>query len=290
MTDSDKTRNAEPEIRNHLRIGGLALENGVLFQSARHWAVAVRTDDGSIQVASGEKALPGPAAALKRLPLLRAVAGLAETAALLPRAQAAGGRLPLPFGSPEAVVSLLVSMAGAMWVKKRAGRTLSPAVAELAITALTVLPSLIVLRRTRALQYHAAEHKSINAYETSGGLDREQTRDARAEHARCGSNVMAPALALMTAGNLLAGRLMRRPGNRTRLSISLVSLSGAIEAVQWAARHPSSPWARALTGMGSGLQRLVTTREPTEEQLAVSLAALKELLRLEGVGPKADGV
>ena len=56
---------------------------------------------------------------------------------------------------------------------------------------------------------------------------------------------------------------------------------------------PSSPWARLLTGMGAGLQSLVTTREPTEEQLTVSLAALKELLRLEGVttgglpGPQA---
>lgn len=288
-TDNETTRTPEPGTRNHVRIGGLALENGVLFQSARYWSVGVRAGDGSIRVSSGDKTLPGPAAALKRLPLLRAAAGLAETAALLPRARASGGKLPLPFGSPEATASLIVSMAGAMWVKKRAGRTLPPVIAELAITALTLVPSMIVLRRSRALQYHAAEHKSINAYETSGGLDREDARDARTEHARCGSNVMAPALALMTAGNLLAQRFMHRPGSRTRLGISLVSLSGAIEAVQWAARHPQSRWSRLLTGVGGSLQSLVTTREPSEDQLAVSMAALNELLRLEGITPEAAG-
>lgn len=288
-TDSEKTRNPEPETRNHVRIGGLALENGVLFQSARHWSVAVRAEDGSIRIASGEKVLPGPVAMLKQLPLLRAAAGLAETAALLPRAQAAGGRMPLPFSSPEAVASLIVSMAGAFWVKKRAGRSFSPLTAELAMTALTLLPSMVVLRRTRALQYHAAEHKSINAFESSGTVDRQSAASARAEHARCGSNIMAPALALMTAGNLLAQRLMRRPGSRTRLGISIVSISGAIEAVQWAARHPQSRWSRLLTGVGGSLQSLVTTREPSEDQLAVSMAALNELLRLEGILPEAAG-
>ncbi len=38
-----------------LRLGGMALRNGLLVHGPTHWAAAVRTRDGEIAVASGRK-------------------------------------------------------------------------------------------------------------------------------------------------------------------------------------------------------------------------------------------
>src|SRR4051794_41375643 len=49
--DSAAARADEPPIR----LGGMALRNGILVQSLDHWAAAVRTSEGEIKVASGTK-------------------------------------------------------------------------------------------------------------------------------------------------------------------------------------------------------------------------------------------
>ena len=38
-----------------IRLGGMALANGVLVHGPRHWACAVRAEDGELKVASGLK-------------------------------------------------------------------------------------------------------------------------------------------------------------------------------------------------------------------------------------------
>ena len=38
-----------------LRLGGMALRNGLLVHGPTHWAAAVRTRGGAIEVASGRK-------------------------------------------------------------------------------------------------------------------------------------------------------------------------------------------------------------------------------------------
>ncbi|MDQ3866136.1 MAG: hypothetical protein M3304_04825, partial [Actinomycetota bacterium] len=64
-----------------VRLGGMALENGVLVHGPTSWACAVRTDEGEVKVASGRKPLR---AAEIRSGLLRGPARLAEALALVP--------------------------------------------------------------------------------------------------------------------------------------------------------------------------------------------------------------
>ena len=45
----------KPVPEDKLRLGGMALRNGLLVHGPTHWAAAVRTDSGEIQVASGRK-------------------------------------------------------------------------------------------------------------------------------------------------------------------------------------------------------------------------------------------
>ena len=61
------------------------------------------------------------------------------------------------------------------------------------------------------------------------------------------------------------------------------SVSGAVELFAYADRRPGSPFGRAFHAVGREIQRLVSTREPTPEQLEVGRAALAEILRAEGV-------
>lgn len=281
-----------PETRDHkqqslagLKIGGMALENGVLFQTERHWAMAIRAQDGAIEVSSGVKYLPAPLKKMRRVPLLRGLVSLAETAAVLPTAHAGGGQLAAFSRSPQLLATMLVSVLGT-FIVRNSKKKLSPAVEEMAVSALSLVPTLMALRRSRAIQYHAAEHKSINAFEATGVADAGVASQARPEHPRCGSNIIGPAMVLMTVGNTLARRYLKRRSNVARLGVGVLSMSGAVEMVQWAARHPGSLLAKALTGPGEELQHILTTAEPTREQLDVGLSALRELLRLEG---KATG-
>jgi uncharacterized protein YqhQ len=57
--------------------------------------------------------------------------------------------------------------------------------------------------------------------------------------------------------------------------------SAAVEMFAWSDRNPERTLARAFHRPGHEIQRLIATREPTAEQLAVGAAALAEILRAE---------
>ena len=103
------------------------------------------------------------------------------------------------------------------------------------------------------------------------------------EHERCGSNLIAPMLACSVTGQVLTERLVERPGPVTRMLAALAGVGGAVELFVFAERNPESTVGRAVHGTGYELQRRFSTREPTPEQLEVGVAALHEVLRVEGV-------
>jgi uncharacterized protein YqhQ len=55
----------------------------------------------------------------------------------------------------------------------------------------------------------------------------------------------------------------------------------AVEVFAWSERHDGTAAARLLRRPGHELQRVLGTREPTEDQLDVGRAALAEILRVE---------
>src|ERR687898_2847863 len=68
-------------MADKLRLGGMALQNGVLVHGPTAWGCAVRLPDGSLKVASGEKPRLAPNV---QAPFLRGPLRLAEAFALLP--------------------------------------------------------------------------------------------------------------------------------------------------------------------------------------------------------------
>ena len=76
-------------------------------------------------------------------------------------------------------------------------------------------------------------------------------------------------------------RVLDRPSPAANAAVQLASLGAAVEVFAWSERHAQTATARALRRPGHELQRVLGTREPTDEQLEVGRAALDEILRAE---------
>jgi len=257
-----------------LRLGGMALRNGLLIHGPTHWAAAVRDSGGEIQARSERKPTLAPGL-VARLPGLRGPLRLAEAMAVLPivRRRLPAARLPFEDWRVLAAIGGTLAVTGAM----RRGRRASPA-RESAVQALGLLPALVAMRDRDLAAYHGVEHKAIAAYEQ--GVEDPAT--VPKEHDRCGSNLVAPMMLLSTGGTVLLERLVERPGPLVRAGVGLGGASIAVEMFTWSDRHHDAALARAFHAPGRAIQRLVATKEPTPEQLEVGVAALAEVLRVEG--------
>ena len=128
--------------QSSMRLGGMALANGVLVHGPRHWACGVRTEDGELKVASGLK--PVRAVDVKRR-LARGPARIAEVFALLPQVRRNLPEAALPFQRP----GVLGAMAGSMVAIQAVRRTsLSPLTQESLAALLALGPAVMALRGT----------------------------------------------------------------------------------------------------------------------------------------------
>ena len=231
-----------------MRLGGMALRNGLLIHGPTSWAAAARASDGSIRVASGAK--PSFAGSAGGVPLLRGPLKLAEALAVVPLARRRLPEARLPFEDSRVLLAALaVTVAGGAL---RRGEASSPARESIA-AALGLLPAAVALRGSELAAYHGVEHKAIGAYEQG----RSDPAAVAKEHERCGSHLIAP----------------------------LLVLSVAVELFAWCERNPDSSITRLVRRPGTEIQRLFATREPTPDQLEVGSAALDAILRAEGASP-----
>src|SRR3954449_4356877 len=98
-----------------IRLGGMALVNGVLVHGPTSWACAVRTPDGRLEVVSGRKRLMGSSL---RTPLLRGPVRLVESFAFLPRVKRAVPDAVFPFEGRRMVGALLATAVATQVVRR----------------------------------------------------------------------------------------------------------------------------------------------------------------------------
>jgi len=266
-----------PVPEDKLRLGGMALRNGLLVHGPTHWAAAVRARDGSVKVASGPKPDFG-SSRTERVPGLRGVTKLAEAFAVIPLVKRALPQAQLPMQDVRTLGAVAAAAAGGRVLRGAPGAARSLG-REAAVAAVSLVPAIAALRSGDLASYHGVEHKAIAAYESDG-----DAADATKEHDRCGSNLVAPMLASTALGNVAVRRAGLR-GPAAEGAVALGSMAFAVEVFAWGERHPDSMLARWLRKPGYEIQRAVGTREPTPEQLEVGRAALDEILRVEGAAP-----
>ena len=255
-----------------IRLGGMALSNGVLVHGPTAWACAIRTAEGELEVASARKRFP---ASRVRRPFLRGPARLAEVFALLPPVRRALPQARLPFERPSVLASM-VATAVAVRVIRDSGRV-GPAAQELVSGLLSLGPASIALRGSTLAAYHGAEHISIGTYEHG--------ERATKEHERCGSHLIGPLLVTSALGGAIAAKAPHAFRAPARLAGSVGAMALATEIFGWMTRNPDSAVSRALARPGHELQHRLATAEPTPEQLEVAEAALAACLELEDGDP-----
>jgi uncharacterized protein YqhQ len=241
----------EPEVR----LGGMALQNGVLVHGPTAWACAVRGEDGELHVAAGRKPHLAPAAR-QRIPLLRGPIALAEAFALLPIVRRALPQARYAFERPAVLGSIVTTMVVGR-VLRASG--LRPGVREAAVAGVALAP---------------AEHVSIGTYE-AGGVP------APKEHPRCGTQLIPSLVASTVAANVVAAKAPPQARGVARLAGLVAAVGGSLELFSWVARNPDRPLARALARPGFEVQKRFSTAEPSAEQVEVADAARDACLALE---------
>jgi uncharacterized protein YqhQ len=293
-------------------IGGQAVLEGVMMRGPRNWAVAVRKPDGQIaHIAAVIDPLMARHWAL-RLPLVRGVVALGESLAIGFRAlsvsasyaaqeEAEGDSEPAELGRSALIFSFAIAIGFAVMLFKVSPALLTDllpissggwfvivegvirvSIFVLYLAVLSLIPSL-----RRVFQYHAAEHKAINAYEAGEELTPEVTQRFSLIHPRCGTAFLLWVMVIGVFVFALFGRPTWYWLIVSRIALLPVIAGIAYELIRFAGKHAGNRLLMTLLAPGLWLQRL-TTREPTLDQLEVSIRALREVLEREGRLAPAD--
>lgn len=280
MNEGASSETAQAAADKPIRLGGMALRNGLLIHGPTHWAAAVRKPDGELVVASARKPKLAPAAVAK-LPGIRGPVRLGEAMLVVPVARLKLRAMRLPY---EDLKVLIAAGLSSVLSRLSRGRLGAGAGREAVLQITGLMPALAALTDRDLTAYHGAEHKVIGAHEQ--GLD--DPTPVPKEHDRCGSNLIAPLMLLSIGGTVLVERLFDRPGPVVRGLTSLAGASLAVEMFAWSERNKEHAIARAFHAQGRAIQRYVATSEPTPAQLEVGIAALREILRVERPVAAAD--
>jgi uncharacterized protein YqhQ len=288
-------------------IGGQAVLEGVMMRGPSAWSVAVRKPDGEI----AEVNRPITSFLLRhrwaRLPVIRGVFALGESLAIGFRALAISanyaaqeegeegeeiqtelsrGQLLFAFGIAIGFALLLFKVSPALitnWLPIES--TTWFVVVEGLIRVSVFILYLVVVGfmpdLKRVFQYHAAEHKAINAYEAGDALEPEVVQRHSLIHVRCGTAFLLYVMVIA----IFIFAFVGQPGwfwlIASRILLLPVIAGIAYEVIRFAGKHPTNPILRTVLAPGLWLQRL-TTRAPSLDQIEVSIRALHEVLRLEG--------
>ncbi len=256
-------------MEGKLRLGGMALRNGVLVHGPTSFGVAIRRGDGSIEAASGRvPRLPRTVSA----PFLRGPVRLGESFALLPVVKRALPGVKFSFERPSVLVAVGAGTLGAAAVRRS---PLTGGLREVVAALASLAPAMVSLRGGELTSYHGAEHISIGTYESG--------ERAAKEHERCGSHLVGPLLLASAVAGTITNRAPASTRKVARMVGAVGALGASIELLGWMTRNPDRPVARALARPGFELQSRLSTTEPSPEQLAVANAALAACLEAEAL-------
>ncbi|MGZ4335656.1 MAG: DUF1385 domain-containing protein [Gaiellaceae bacterium] len=287
-------------------IGGQAVLEGVMMRGPSNWAVAVRTPWGAIEQVSRPVESLMQRHAVFRLPIIRGVIALGESLAIGFRAlsvsanyaaqeEAEGESEPAEIGRWSLVFAFLVAIGFALAIFKVGPAVLADVLPIPGGTIFVLIEGLIrvtvfvlylvLLSRIpslrRVFQYHAAEHKAINAYEAGEELTPEVTQRYSLIHPRCGTAFLLWVMVVSVFVYAFIGRPVWYWLIASRILLLPVIAGIAYELIRFAGKHSDNRVLMTLLAPGLWLQRL-TTREPSLDQIEVSIRALREVLRLEG--------
>jgi uncharacterized protein YqhQ len=295
-------------------VGGQAVLEGVMMRGPSNWAVAVRKPNGGIALVARPIASPMARHRLLRLPVIRGIMALGESLAIGFRALAISANYAAQEetakdgetgddGEEEAQTelsrgALIVAFAIAIgfavvlfkvtpvlitnWLPIKGTGWFVIVEGVIRVTIFVIYLSVISLLPDlrRVFQYHAAEHKAINAYEAGAELEPAVVQRFSLIHPRCGTAFLLWVMVIAIFVFALIGRPAWYWLVTSRILLLPVIAGLAYELIRFAGKHAKNRAVMTLLAPGLWLQRL-TTREPSLDQLEVSILSLKEVLARE---------
>lgn len=285
--------------------GGQAVLEGVMMRGPSCWAVAVRRPDGGVEEVARAIRSPQERHRVWRLPVIRGVVALGESLAIGFRALAISanvvsqerndeGEVVTEISKGQIAFSFVLAIGFALMLFKVGPAALTSwlpidgtawfVVVEglIRVTVFVAYIGLIGLipDLKRVFQYHAAEHKTINALEAGAELEPETVQKFSLIHPRCGTAFL---LWVMVIG-IFVFAFVGRPDwywlIASRVLLLPVIAGLAYELIRFAGKHRSNRLLMGLLAPGLWLQRL-TTREPDLGQIEVAIRAMNEVRRRE---------
>src|SRR6266550_1632028 len=254
-------------------IGGQAVLEGVMMRGPSNWAVAVRKPNGQIAKVCRPIESVMKRHRLFRLPVIRGVIALGESLAIGFRALAISANYAAAEDNEEAEEEL--SKGALVFAFVLVEGSIRVTVFVLYLVLISMLPDL-----RRVFQYHGAEHKAINAFEAGEELEPQTVQRFSLIHPRCGTAFLLWVMVIAVFVFAFFGRPVWYWLIISRILLLPVIAGLAYELIRFAGKHTGNRVVMTLLAPGLWLQRL-TTREPTLDQLEVSIRALREVLELE---------
>jgi len=275
--------------------GGQAVIEGVMMRGKTHYAVAVRLPTTrEIVVDKGELKAPIYTNPIWKLPFVRGLALIGEQLhlgmkSLIWSANMNAGANNVEIGKREITGS--VAMAGVFalvlfiglplflaGLAVRGSGSFAFVVVEGVIRVglvLGYLAAISLLRDVRRVfQYHGAEHKTINAFESGWPLDIASVRRASTLHPRCGTGfllvVLVVSVIVFSIVAIFHPNLFWLIASRV-LAIPIIAGAG-FELIRYMARHRRNPIVKVALLPVLGTQKF-TTREPSDDMLEVAICA-----------------
>ena len=271
-----------------------------------NWAVAVRTPNGSIAEVSRQIDSAMARHWVLRLPVIRGVMALGESLSIGFRAlaisanyaaqdeNAEGEEVETELSRGALIFAFVIAIGFAIALFKitpglitetlpiKSGGWFVIVEGLIRVTLFVAYLGLISLLPDlrRVFQYHAAEHKAINAYEAGEELEPEIVQRYSLIHPRCGTAFLLWVMVIAVFVFAFFGRPAWYWLIATRVLLLPVIAGLAYELIRFAGKHQGNRIVMTVLAPGLWLQRL-TTREPSLDQLEVSIRALREVLSLE---------
>ncbi len=299
-----------------MQVGGQAIIEGVMMRAKGVIATAVRRQDGSIAVKKEEFHSLTERYPWLKIPVLRGAVGLIEmmyigiktlnySATVAMDESKEGERAAEKEASPLSLALTLVVALGLgigiffflplfiatqFFTVEQRPLLFNLVAGGIRMTLLLIYLYGISLMKDvhRLFQYHGAEHKAVFTFEQNAPLEIASAMRFTRFHPRCGTSfvllVMFVSIFLFSILDVCVLLFVDSLTLPIRLAthIPFIPIVGGIsyEVLKYSAKHSTSPIGRVLVAPGLWLQK-ITTKEPDEKQMEVSLAAIKAALRMD---------
>lgn len=285
-----------------LYIGGQAVIEGVMMRGGNKVALAVRKPDQSIHVESETSTPWTLRSKLLALPIVRGTAVLLESTFIGYKTLNKSASLAVDEEGEELsnwqmtgtlLISLifgiglfvLLPLYASKWLTHDGSGPLFAAIEGVMRLAIFVLYMWVVSRSKdiqRVFQYHGAEHKTINCYESGEELTVANVRNHTLIHKRCGTSFL---LFVMVISIVVFSFFSSHNMSHLQMMLYRIVLMPVVAGLSYELIRFSGNSTNRVLGWlvapGQLMQRL-TTREPDDAMIEVAIESVKAVLDNEG--------